>query len=78
MRLQVMVYFDKNLYRANRCTKVDSVSANAFDSPNYPPLANTDLTTSGVVLKGSSLCTDTDLKFNGYILQWAIIGNNFV
>ena len=36
---EVCIYFDSNLYRGNRTTKVDSQHFWAFDSKNYPVLA---------------------------------------
>ena len=36
---EVCVYFDYFLYRGNRCKKVESVHFDAFESENYPPLA---------------------------------------
>lgn len=43
---EVGLYFEYKLYRGNRCTKINSENFNAFDSPNFPPLA-----VSGVNLK---------------------------
>lgn len=36
---EVCIYFDSNLYRGNRATKIDSQHFFAFDSKNYPVLA---------------------------------------
>jgi len=36
---EVCVFFDSHLYRANRSTKVNSENFDAFNSPNFPPLA---------------------------------------
>ncbi len=36
---EVCLYFEYKLYRANRTTKISSEQFEAFDSPNYPPLA---------------------------------------
>lgn len=36
---EVSLYFQNKLFRANRTTKLSADSLNAFDSPNYPPLA---------------------------------------
>ena len=45
---EVSLYFNNKLFRGNRTTKVDATHLSAFDSPNYPPLAeigiNIDLT----------------------------------
>jgi L-asparaginase/Glu-tRNA(Gln) amidotransferase subunit D len=35
---EVLIYFRDKLLRGNRCKKVDSMSLNAFDSPNFDPL----------------------------------------
>ncbi len=43
---EVCLYFEYKLYRANRTTKVNTEHFEAFDSPNYQPLAE-----SGVNLK---------------------------
>lgn len=36
---EVCIYFEYKLYRANRAVKVSAEHFNAFDSPNFPPLA---------------------------------------
>lgn len=36
---EVCLFFNENLYRGNRATKVNTMSMRAFDSPNFPPLA---------------------------------------
>lgn len=36
---EVCLYFEYKLYRGNRTTKMSAEHFNAFDSPNYPPLA---------------------------------------
>lgn len=43
---EVGLYFEYKLYRGNRSTKINSEHFRAFDSPNYPPLAE-----SGIDLK---------------------------
>ncbi|MDV7139927.1 asparaginase [Maribacter sp. TH_r10] len=43
---EVGLYFEYKLYRANRTTKINAEHFQAFNSPNYPPLAE-----SGVHLK---------------------------
>ena len=43
---EVCLYFEYKLYRANRTTKINAEHFEAFNSPNYPPLAE-----SGVHLK---------------------------
>lgn len=37
---EVCICFNDKISRANRTIKVNSVGLDAFDSPNYPPLAN--------------------------------------
>jgi L-asparaginase len=36
---EVCIYFENRLYRGNRTTKINTDNFNAFQSPNYPPLA---------------------------------------
>lgn len=36
---EVCIFFHSRLYRGNRCVKVNSEGFDAFDTPNYPPLA---------------------------------------
>ncbi|CAN0372124.1 unnamed protein product, partial [Discosporangium mesarthrocarpum] len=36
---EVCLFFCDRLLRANRAAKIDSLALNAFDSPNFPPLA---------------------------------------
>lgn len=40
---EVCIYFDNKLMRGNRTTKVSAEHFDAFDSPNYPPLAEAGL-----------------------------------
>lgn len=37
---EVCIYFNKQLLRGNRAKKMSAQEFNAFDSPNYPPLAS--------------------------------------
>lgn len=37
---EVCLYFQHELYRGNRCTKINAEQFNAFASPNYPALAH--------------------------------------
>ena len=37
---EVSIYFNQKLYRANRATKVSTLSYDAFESPNYPLLGS--------------------------------------
>ena len=46
---EVCVYFNSELYRGNRCSKVNASSFDAFRSPNYPPLA-----TAGIEIRYNS------------------------
>ncbi|EGR27326.1 hypothetical protein IMG5_197940 [Ichthyophthirius multifiliis] len=36
---EVLIYFNNKLFRANRCTKVDSQGLDSYSSPNYCPIA---------------------------------------
>jgi len=36
---EVCIYFENRLFRGNRTTKINADNFNAFQSPNYPPLA---------------------------------------
>ena len=36
---EVAIYFENNLFRGNRTTKISANAFKAFSSPNYPPLA---------------------------------------
>jgi len=40
---EVCIYFDNKLMRGNRTTKISAEHFDAFDSPNYPPLAEAGL-----------------------------------
>ena len=40
---EVCIYFDKKLMRGNRTTKTSAENFDAFDSPNFPPLAEVGL-----------------------------------
>ena len=40
---EVCIYFDNKLTRGNRTTKMSAEHFDAFDSPNYPPLAEVGL-----------------------------------
>jgi L-asparaginase len=40
---EVCIYFDNKLTRGNRTTKMNAEHFDAFDSPNYPPLAQVGL-----------------------------------
>jgi L-asparaginase len=40
---EVCIYFDNKLMRGNRTTKISAEHFGAFDSPNYPPLAEVGL-----------------------------------
>ncbi|XP_076283370.1 L-asparaginase 1 [Lasioglossum baleicum] len=40
---EVCVYFGTNLMRGNRTSKISATAFNAFDSPNFPPLAKANI-----------------------------------
>jgi L-asparaginase len=40
---EVAIFFDTHLYRGNRTIKISSTHYDAFDSPNFPPLAEVGL-----------------------------------
>lgn len=46
---EVCIFFDSQLFRGNRSTKVNATGFDAFSSPNYPPLA-----TAGINIKYNS------------------------
>ena len=43
---EVCIFFNRELFRGNRAVKVNSWGLNAFDSPNFPPLATLGTTIS--------------------------------
>lgn len=60
---EVCIYFETKLYRGNRTTKLSAEHFNAFDSPNYPALAE-----AGIEIKYNSkailhptVCQDLNL-----------------
>lgn len=61
---EVCLYFGNALYRGNRATKISSDELIAFDSPNYPPLAE-----AGVKInlhKGLIRRAGTELKLSSF------------
>lgn len=44
---EVCVYFGTKLMRGNRTCKISATSFEAFDSPNFPPLAKANITIEG-------------------------------
>lgn len=44
---EVCVYFGTNLMRGNRTCKVSATAFEAFDSPNFPPLAKANVKIEG-------------------------------
>ena len=40
---EVCIYFENKLYRGNRTSKINADNFNAFQSPNYPPLAHSGI-----------------------------------
>ncbi len=65
---EVCIYFENYLRRGNRTTKFSSEHFNAFDSPNYPPLAeagisikfNNNLILTPTVRKNLRVCKNLD------------------
>ncbi|PQJ19049.1 MULTISPECIES: asparaginase [Nonlabens] len=53
---EVCIYFEYQLYRANRTAKMNAEHFEAFSSPNFPPLA----------ISGVHLNVDEDLLWKGY------------
>jgi len=54
---EVCIYFDSKLMRGNRTTKISAEQFDAFDSPNYPALAEAGL----------------HIKFNSSIIKYPVI-----
>ena len=40
---EVTIFFNKKLFRGNRCKKIDLNKFDTFTCPNYPPLATLDV-----------------------------------
>ena len=59
---EVCIYFDNKLTRGNRATKMSAEHFDAFDSPNYPPLAEVGL----------------HLKYNNNLIRRAAKGHKLV
>ncbi len=57
---EVAIYFENNLFRGNRTTKISANAFEAFSSPNFPPLA-----TAGIHIKYHS---NTLIKANNFQL----------
>ena len=47
---EVGLFFDHKLLRGNRATKVNSSQFDAFESPNFPPLATVGVDITGLIL----------------------------
>lgn len=45
--IQVCIFFDNHLLRGNRARKVSADTLDAFDSPNFPPLASLEVNVKG-------------------------------
>jgi len=58
---EVCIYFENHLRRGNRTTKFSSEHFNAFDSPNFPPLAEAGI----------------NIKFNDRIILAPTVRKNF-
>lgn len=54
---EVCIYFDNKLMRGNRTTKISAEHFDAFDSPNFPPLAEAGL----------------HIKFNQNLIRYPVI-----
>lgn len=59
---EVCIYFDNKLMRGNRTAKLSAEHFDAFDSPNYPPLAETGL----------------HIKFNRNLIRYPVIRRDLV
>lgn len=63
---EVVIYFENNLYRGNRTTKISANAFEAFASPNFPPVATAGIHISYQEIKKSNkfnslqLYTDLD------------------
>jgi L-asparaginase len=63
---EVVIYFENNLYRGNRTTKISANAFEAFTSPNFPPVATAGIHISYQEIKKSNkfnslqLYTDLD------------------
>ena len=72
---EVCIYFDYELLRGNRSKKVESMQFDAFDSGNYPPLAQAGVTIDynfsviRSIPNGSKLTVHTTLDNNISILK---------
>ena len=56
---EVAIYFENNLFRGNRTTKISANAFKAFSSPNYPPLA-----TAGISIDYQNSVTRISSKVN--------------
>jgi L-asparaginase len=63
---EVCIYFEYQLYRANRTTKINADHFEAFSSPNYPPLA----------VSGVHLNIDQNLLWQGTYDEFAFAKAN--
>jgi L-asparaginase len=57
---EVCIYFENRLYRGNRTTKLSAEHFKAFDSPNYPPLAEAGI----------------DIKYNTDVILYPTVRQN--
>ena len=66
---EVCLYFEYKLYRANRTTKISSEQFEAFNSMNFPPLAE-----SGVHLKfNEHLISETKNRYEKLIVRKSLV-----
>jgi L-asparaginase len=70
--LEVCIYFNTFLLRGNRACKISAQQFNAFDSPNYPPLADIGVT---VEVHNHYLLPHSKRPFKLQLLQEAAITN---
>ena len=59
---EVCIYFDNKLIRGNRTSKLSAEHFDAFDSPNYPPLAETGL----------------HIKYNTNLIRYPVIRGDLI
>ncbi|MDP1604979.1 MAG: asparaginase [Legionella sp.] len=69
---EVCIYFNQHLLRGNRAQKISTERFNAFDSPNYPHLANIGIT---IELHHDLLLPPRDKAFNLQTIQPHFIAN---
>jgi L-asparaginase len=68
---EVCLYFNNKLLRGNRAVKVDALGLDAFESPNYPPLADIGIE---IKVNRRRVLPMPDGEFELYSLQQAEVG----